>query len=141
MIIKQLSIFLENRSGRLLEVTELLGKNGLNLSALSLADTAEYGILRLIVSDPEKALDLLKQNGFSVRLTDVVCLCMPNKAGELAKALKTLSDKNISVEYMYAFSKGDQSFIVLRTENIEKDVEILSESNLGLLKACDVYNI
>ncbi len=141
MIIKQLSIFLENRSGRLLEVTDIMGKEGINISALSLADTSEYGILRLIVSNPDKALEILKKNEFSVSLTDVICLCIKNKAGELSKALKTLSEEKISIEYMYAFSKGEQSFIVIRTENINKSVESLSKNNMELLKACDVYNI
>src|SRR5665648_993067 len=87
MIIKQLTVFLENKTGRLNEVTQILGNAGINVSALSLADTSEFGILRLIVSEPEKALDILKQAEFSVRLTDVVCLSSPNAPGSLARAL------------------------------------------------------
>ncbi len=83
----------------------------------------------------------MKKIEFSVSLTDVICLCIKNKAGELSKASKTLSEEKISIEYMYAFSKGEQSFIVIRTENINKSVESLSKNNMELLKACDVYNI
>ena len=88
MLIKQLSIFLENKSGRLNEVSQILGNNGINMSAFSVADTSEFGILRLIVSDPELACKVLRENLFSVSLTDVVCLNCPNEPGALAKALQ-----------------------------------------------------
>jgi len=141
MIIKQLSVFLENKSGRLTEVTEILGKAGINLSALSIADTSEYGVLRMVVSDPDKAHSILKAYGFSVSLTDVVCLSTPNEAGSLAKALRILSEAKISVEYLYAFSMGERALVVIRTENIAKCIEALQGGKMDLLKASELYQI
>ena len=100
MIIKQLSVFLENKTGRINEVTRILGEEGVNLSAFSMAETADFGILRVIVSDPDKALEALKKHHFGVSLTDVVCLNCPNTPGALAKALGYLSDENVFIEYM-----------------------------------------
>ena len=100
MIIKQLSVFLENKSGRLTEMTEILGEADINLSALSIAETSDFGIIRMVVSDPEKGLDILKENNFSVNLTDVICLSTPNQPGALSKALRILSNGGISVEDM-----------------------------------------
>ncbi|OFX62354.1 MAG: amino acid-binding protein, partial [Bacteroidetes bacterium GWB2_41_8] len=109
MIIKQLSVFLENKTGRLNEVTQILGNAGINMSAFSVADTSEFGILRMIVSDPEKALSILKEAEFSVRLTDVICLNSPNEPGALARALNILSGESVFIEYLYAYSMNDQS--------------------------------
>ncbi|MFW5982241.1 MAG: ACT domain-containing protein, partial [Halanaerobiaceae bacterium] len=125
MIIKQLSVFLENKSGRLTELTDVLGEAGVNLSALSIAETSEFGIIRMVVSDPEKGLQVLKDNMFSVSLTDVACLSTPNQAGSLARALKILSAENISVEYMYAFSMDERALVVIRTEDIQKTINVL----------------
>lgn len=141
MIIKQLSVFLENKSGRLTEVTEILGEACINISALSIADTSEYGILRMVVSDPDKAWQVLKNAAFSVSLTDVVCLSTPNEAGSLAKALRILSLEKISVEYMYAFSMGEKALVVIRTENIQKCIDTLQAHKLELLKASELYQI
>jgi len=139
MIIKQLSIFLENKSGRLTEVTEILGKENINISALSIADTAEYGILRLILNNPDKAVKALRDNGFSVNLTDVIALIIPDEPGSLAKALKILSKEGISIEYMYAYSFGEKASVVLRTEDIQKTIKTLQDHKMELLKASEVY--
>lgn len=141
MIIKQLSVFLENKLGRLTEVTEILGQAGINISALSIADTSEYGILRMVVSNPDEALVKLKEKKFSVSLTDVACLSTPNEAGSLAKALKILSQEKISIEYMYAFSMGDRAFVVIRTENIQRCIDALQAHKMELLKASELYQI
>jgi len=141
MIIKQLSVFLENKSGRLSEVTNLLGDAGINMTAFSIADTSDFGILRVIVSDPEKALGILKENHFSGNLTEVVCLSSPNKPGSLAKALNILSDEEISIEYMYAFSLGDTANIVIRPTNVRKCIEVLQKHELELLKSSDLYKL
>jgi hypothetical protein len=141
MIIKQLSVFLENKLGRLTEVTEILGQAGINISALSIADTSEYGILRMVVSNPDEALVKLKDKKFSVSLTDVACLSTPNEAGSLAKALKILSQEKISIEYMYAFSMGDRAFVVIRTENIQKCIDTLQAHKMELLRASELYRI
>ncbi|WP_339739255.1 ACT domain-containing protein [uncultured Sunxiuqinia sp.] len=142
MIIKQLSVFLENKSGRLNEVSQLLGDAGINLSALSVADTSEFGILRLIVSDPDQAYRVLKAADFSVKLTDVVCLNSPNVPGALAKALNILSSEEVFIEYLYAFSMDKQSAnIVLKPDDIEKCIHVLQKHQLELVKASDLYKI
>jgi hypothetical protein len=141
MIIKQLSVFLENKSGRLHEVSEILGEAGINMSAFSVADTSEFGILRLIVSDHEKAFRVLKENNFSVNLTDVVCLNCPNQPGALAIALKLLSGNAVSIEYLYAFSVGDTANVVIKPDNLEKCIEVLTLHRMELVKASDLYKI
>lgn len=142
MIIKQLSVFIENKTGRLNEVTQILGNAGINMSAFSVADTSEFGILRMIVSDPEKALSILKDAEFSVRLTDVICLNSPNEPGALARALNILSGENVFIEYLYAYSMNDKSAnIVLKPDNIEKCIEVLQKHKLELVKASDMYKI
>ncbi len=126
MIVKQVSVFLENKSGRLNEVTQILGDAGLNMSAFTIADTSDFGILRVIVSEPEKAKDLLKKNNFAVQITDVILVKTPNKAGGLAKMLNVLNAGNVFIEYMYAFSHSDETaVIVLRPTNLKKCYDIL----------------
>ncbi len=141
MLIKQLSIFLENKSGRLNEVSTILGEAGINMSAFSVADTSEFGILRLIVSEPEKAYKILKENLFSVSLTDVVCLNCPNKPGALAKALQILTENNVEIEYLYAYSMGDSANVVLKPNNIDHCITVLREHQFELIKASELYKI
>jgi len=141
MIIKQLSIFLENRTGSLTGVTQLLGKAGINLSAFSLAESSDFGILRVILSDPEAARKLLTENGFTVTLSDVVCLFVPNTPGTLAEALQLLAQNNVAIDYMYAFAmKDDVARVVIRPDNINRCIEILQQSNLQLAKASEMYD-
>lgn len=142
MIIKQLSVFLENKTGRLNEVTQLLGNAGINMSAMSLADTSEFGILRMIASEPEKALSILKDADFSVRLTDVVCLNSPNEPGALARALNILSGEGVFIEYLYAYSMDNKTAnIVLKPDNIQKCIEVLQAHKLELVSASKMYKI
>ena len=142
MIIKQLTVFLENKTGRLNEVTQILGQNEINISAFSVADTSEFGILRLIVSNPEKALIALKQAEFSVSLTDVVCLISPNQPGALAKALEILSSEEVFIEYLYAFSmEGNKASIVLKPSDIQRCIAVLQKHQMELLQASDMYKI
>jgi len=142
MIIKQLTVFLENKTGRLNEVSQLLGNAGINMSAMSLADTSEFGILRMMVSEPEKALSILKDAEFSARLTDVVCLNSPNEPGALARALDILSGEGVFIEYLYAYSMDNRSAnIVLKPDNIQKCIEVLQSHKLELVKASDMYKI
>ncbi|MFI5359081.1 MAG: ACT domain-containing protein [Halanaerobiales bacterium] len=141
MIIKQLSVFLENKAGRLTELTGILGNAGINMTALSIADTSEFGIIRVVVSDPEKALQILKEHNFSVNLTDVVCLMTENQPGALTRALELLSAERISIEYMYAFSIGERAFIIMKTEDINRTIELLRKNNIELLKADELYNM
>ena len=141
MIIKQLSVFLENKTGRLNEVTQLLGNAGINMSALSVADTSEFGILRMIVSEPEKALSILKETEFSVRLTDVICLNSPNEPGALAKALQILSDNKVSIEYLYAYSVGESANVVLKPDQLDECIKVLQEHKMELVRASELYKI
>lgn len=141
MIIHQLSIFLENKSGRLTEVLEVLGGDNIRVTALTVADTSEFGILRLIVSDPEKARTLLKKHAFTVNLTEVISVMAPNEAKHYAKVLKILSDLDISVEYTYAFSVGEKSIIILKCGNPEEAIKALKSHEMELLRASDLYKI
>ena len=112
MVIKQLSIFLENKTGRLNDVAKLLGDSGINMTAYSLADNSDFGILRVIVSDPAKAEKILKENRFAVSLTDVICVRIDNLPGALSKVLAILAKADIYIEYMYAFSEGEGANVV-----------------------------
>ena len=141
MTIKQLSIFLENKSGRLTEVLETLGNEKINITALTIADTSEYGILRMIVSEPENAYRILKQKNFSVNLSEVLSISTPVEAGSFARALRIFSDENISIEYVYAFSLGNKAIIVLRTENTAVALEAIKKHKMELIKASDLYEL
>ncbi|HOK56494.1 MAG TPA: hypothetical protein PKV21_05465 [bacterium] len=143
MSIKQLSIFLENRLGRLNEVISLLGKNKINIRALSLADKADYGILRLIVNDKKKAFKVLKDNNFTVDETDVIAVEVEDKPGGLAKILEYLVEGGISIEYVYAFveKSNKKAVVVLKTEDIKKTEKILKKNKVKLLKESDVKRI
>ena len=125
MTIKQLSVFLENKTGRINEVTKILGKNGINMHAFSMAETTDFGILRLIVSEVDKAVEILRNENFAVMLTDVVCISCPNVAGALSGILEELAGKEIFIEYMYAFADGDKANVVIRPNDIDKCVQVL----------------
>ena len=141
MIIKQLSVFLENKSGRLTEVTEALATAQINISAFSIADTSDFGVLRMIVNKPDKAERILKTKGISVNITDVVGLVVPDEPGGLHRALQILSSEGISVEYMYAFALNDRATVILRTDAVQQTVAILQKHKMELLKASDVYEV
>ena len=125
MTIKQLSVFLENKTGRINEVTKILGKHDINMHAFSMAETTDFGILRLIVSEVDKAVEILREENFAVMLTDVVCISCPNVAGSLSAILEQLAEKEIFIEYMYAFADGDKANVVIRPNDINKCVEVL----------------
>ncbi len=132
MTIKQLSIFLENKTGRINDVTRILGANGINMHAFSMAETTDFGILRLIVSEVEKAVDVLRENNFAVKVTDVVCIKCSNTAGSLASILEKLAVQNIFIEYMYAFADGDFANIVIKPNDLEKCVAVLKECSCDM---------
>ena len=132
MTIKQLSVFLENKTGRINDVTRILGKHGINMHAFSMAETTDFGILRLIVSEVEKAVEILRAENFAVMLTDVVCIKCENAAGALSTILEQLSQKDIFIEYMYAFADGEQANVVIRPNNIDCCVKTLEECH------CDI---
>lgn len=135
MRVKQISIFIENRSGRLREVADVLGKNTINIRALSLADTSDYGILRLIVDNPEKTRDVLKRDNFTLSETDVIAVEVADKPGGLSEVLDILGEAGINVEYMYAFveKSSDNAVIIFRIEDIETAIKVLGEKNIRIL--------
>ena len=140
MTIKQLSVFLENREGRLDEVLKTLGENNVNIVALSLADTADYGMLRMIVSDPQKGKAVLKEAGITSMLTDVVALRVPHATGSLSKAMHEIVQAGINVEYMYAFANGADASAVLKSDAPEKVVEVLKENGFDVWEADEAYH-
>ena len=140
MTIKQLSVFLENREGRLDEVLKTLGANDVNIVALSLADTSDYGMLRMIVSDPVKGKAVLKEAGITSMLTDVVALRVPHATGSLSKAMHAIVEAGINVEYMYAFANGADASAVLKSDDAAKVVEVLKASGFDVWGADEAYH-
>ena len=133
MIIKQVSVFLENRSGRLNEVAKILGKNNVNMVAYSMAENPEFGILRMIVDDCDKAERCLREAKFAVSLNDVISISIPNVAGSLSRVLEILAAEDIFIEYMYAFAKEDaanNAVIVIRPTYVDKCEAVLKKSEL-----------
>ena len=141
MLAKQVSIFLENKSGRLTEVTEALGEAGVNLSAMSIDDNSDFGILRCIVSDPDKAYQVLKAAGFALKVTDVIGFTCPNTPGSLAVVLKYLSDNGVFIEYMYSFSQGDYANVVIRPTDLQACDKLLEQKKVDLIAANDLYKL
>ena len=137
MFAKQLTVFLENRSGRLSEVLAVLKKNDINILTLSLADTAEYGLLRLIVDNAPLGKEKLSESGFSSLLTDVLIIETPHRAGSLQSLLKIIDDNALNIEYMYALSvNGEQAYIVLKSSDGEVTEKILTENGVVTV-GCD----
>jgi hypothetical protein len=141
MLIKQLSIFLENKKGRFAEIAQLLGNAGVNMTAFTVAENSDFGILRLIVSEPEKACDILKANRYAVSKTDVVCVQCPNRPGALAAIMAIIAKTDIFIEYMYAFSTGDRALVIIRPDQLEKTVTTLSENKVELLAADKLFSL
>ncbi len=141
MKVEQISIFLENKSGRLAEVSDVLAERGINIRALSLADTADFGILRLIVNNTEKAKEVLKEKGFTVGKTEVVAIEVPDRPGGLAGILNSLKGEDINVEYMYAFvqKSGQNAIIIFRFDDIEKAIVVLQRAGVRILKGEEVH--
>ncbi len=134
MTIKQLSVFLENRTGRINEVAKILGASGINMKAFSMAETSDFGLLRLIVSDVDKAVQVLRDASFAVMLTDVACISVTNVPGALSGILDKLAANDIFIEYMYAFSEGETANIVIRTNDLDRCIDILSECQCTLIE-------
>ena len=135
MKVEQISIFIENKTGRLAEVTGVLGAAGVNIRAMSLADTSDFGILRLIVDNPDKAFEILRDNSFTVSKTEVVGVEVPDHPGGLASILSILDKNSINVEYMYAFVErsGGSAVIIFRFENVDEAIKILKNSKIKIL--------
>ena len=141
MKVEQISVFLENKPGALAEVTCILGESGVNIRALSLADTKDFGILRLIVNDNEKAREILGRKGLTVRKTEVVAVEVPDRPGGLAEILKVLFEADINVEYLYAFvqQSGQNAIIIFRFDETDRAIEVLSKKQFKILEGKKVY--
>src|SRR5690554_2404724 len=139
--LKQISGFLENKSGRLSELTRVLGEHNINIRALSIADTEDFGILRLIVNDPEKAWKVLKERGFTVSETRIIAVEIPDAPGGLASVLEILEAHAINIEYIYAFvgQREGNAVVVFRVEDIDNAVKILQEKGFHLLDGDEIY--
>ena len=135
MRVEQIAVFLENKSGRLAEITSILADNNINIRALSVADTADFGILRLIVDNVEKAKSILQDGGFTVGKTDVLAVEVADKTGGLAKVLKCLHSAEINVEYMYAFvnKTGENAVLIFRFEKMDEAIEVLLKDEFTLI--------
>lgn len=143
MRVEQISVFLENKAGRLAEVTRILAEAGINIRALSLADTSDFGILRLIVDNNNKAKEALKAHGFTVGKTDVVAVEVEDRPGGLHKILDSLFKANVNVEYMYAFvqQSGSNAVIIFRFDNFEEAVKVLQANGVTVIQAEKLYAI
>ena len=141
MTIKQLSVFIENRDGSLAEVASKLAENGINIASLSLADTSDYGMLRMVVSEPKRAKEILKEAGFSAMITEVIAIKLPNKMGTLNDVLVHFAEKNISIEYMYVLSTSDISSIIMKITDVEKGVKTLLDNGFELLSNSEAEKI
>ncbi len=141
--IKQISVFIENRPGRLLEVVEILGKNGINLKALSLADSSDFGIARLIANGTDKAVSVLKENGFTVSVTNIVAALIDDKPGTLAGILSLLAENEINIEYMYGFASPieDKAVMVFKLSDLDKAQSLFNEKGIELLSQEEIREI
>lgn len=143
MTVKQISVFVENKAGKLAELTEYLHQNNIDMRALSIAETQDFGIVRIIVDDPYKTSCILKEAGYVVSITPVLAVEMPDEPGSLFRILKTLGDGDISLEYMYAFltRKEATAYMILRVEDNEKAVEVLNKNGIHTISQDVIINL
>ena len=143
MKVKQISLFMENRAGRLADAARILGEAGVNIRALSLADTSDFGILRLIVDDVDRALSVLRATGHTVSVTEVVAVEVPDKPGGLASVLGVLEKAGVNVEYMYAFVEkaSDKAVLVFRFEESDAALAAFRKAGVSVLPAATVYSL
>ncbi len=141
MYIKQLSVFVENKKGKIAEILSVLGENNIDICALSLSDTTDYGILRMIVDDCGRAFDVLSKHGEIVKLSDVIAIAVDNTPGGLAKALIALREEDIAIEYMYAFVGNSSlgAMVVLRTDEKSDALSALKRHGVCILKDSDLH--
>ena len=139
MFLNQLSVFIENREGRLDQVLETLKNNNINIISLSLADTSDYGMLRMIISNPEEGKKALKEAGFSAMLTPVLGMKLGHQVGTLQVALSAIGKAGMNIEYMYALAtSGDDAIIVIRTTDLEKSAEVLNNAGVALASVSEI---
>ena len=140
-MVKQISLFLENKKGRLARVCRVLAEANINIRALSIADTTDFGVLRLIVNAPEQAFDVLREKGFVASITEVLAIQVPDVPGGLADALERIGAAGLDVEYMYAFigNNSTDAFVIIRVENPESAVGIIEKTGIKVLKGEEAY--
>ena len=143
MKIKQLSIFLQNRMGSLSKPLEVLSENDINIRAMCMADTSEFGILRLVVDDPEKGKEVLKENSFLVKITEIIGVEMNDSPGGLTSVLKVIKDNEIDLEYLYAFThdKAGKAILLLHADEIDRLISVLTANNITIVPSQEVYNL
>lgn len=140
MTVKQLSVFIENREGRLGEVLDVLKKSEVNILSMSLADTTEYGLLRLIVNDPEKGREALTADGFSSMVSEVFVIKIPHKAGSLQEILAVISENKVNIEYMYGLSiDGEDATVVMKTNDLEFAKEVMKKNNISVMTEEEIH--
>ncbi|MCR4614664.1 MAG: ACT domain-containing protein [Clostridiales bacterium] len=141
MAIKQISVFVENKPGRLADITELLAKNNIDIRAISIADTTDFGILRLIVKDPDAVVNILKEDGMTVSATEVLGVAIPDVPGGFAKAIRIITDKGISLEYAYAFitPKSGSAYVIIRVSDIALATEALNDAGIKIIEQNEIF--
>ena len=138
MKVKQLAVFIENRAGRVSEVTGILGDAGINIRGFSVADTAGYGILRLVVDDPDRACTILEDAGFTVREDEVICIDLPDRPGALSNALKVVADAGVNLEYIYSLVA---TYVVLNVGDVDRALELLKDKPLRLVSQEEIVRV
>ncbi len=143
MIVEQISVFVENKKGRLNEIAEVLAKNNVDISALSLADTEEYGVVRMIVNNPYLAKEVLKENGVIAKVTSVLAVAIDDAPGGFYRALSTLAEKDISVKYMYASMSHEKgkAIMILSVDDLDKAEEIIKSSSASVAEPSEIYRL
>ncbi len=138
MNVKQLSVFIENKAGRVSEVTDVLGKAGVNIRGFSVSDTADYGIVRLVVNDPEKGKAALADAGFTVKESEVVCINLPDQPGGLAAVLKHVSEAGVNIEYVYSLIS---TYVVINVADIDRAITLLKDAPVELVSQEEIARI
>ena len=143
MKIKQLSIFLQNRMGSLSKPLEVLTENEINIKAMCMADTSEFGILRLVVDNPEKGQEILSENNFLVKITEIIGVEMNDTPGGLTTVLKVIKDNGIDLEYLYAFThdKVGKAILLIHADNIDELISVLQDNNIVIVPSEEAYNL
>ncbi len=143
MTVRQISVFLENKSGRLLDITRHLGEAGVNIRALCVADTSEFGVVRLIVDDPHKAHEALKEHGFTVKETSVIAVEVDDRPGGLSAVVKPLVEQEMNIEYLYCFieKSGKNAVVIIRVEEAEQGIGALNVAGFRVIPSDELYSM
>ena len=143
MYVKQISVFMENRPGRLAEITKILSENSVDIRAINIADTTDFGILRMIVDDEEKAEKVLRGNNMTANISDVIAISISDSVGAFSNVIELLKDKNISIDYIYSFigEMSSKAVIVLKTSDLDLSINVLRENGVNVLSKEDVNNL